>query len=115
MSEIAGGITVLFIFIGLCTPLIIIALVYYITKRFEHKQILAAIEKGTPLSELRPPKPTGLLWIKNITTGIAFLIMAAGFVQIRIPLVRGLIEGLKENRFRLIQIYVHGTPLPIHH
>jgi hypothetical protein len=85
MGEIAEGITVVLIFIGLSTPLIVIALVYYLKKRFEHKQILAAIEKGTPLSELRPPKPTGRPWIKNITTGITFLIIAAGFVCI--PLI----------------------------
>ncbi|MHC4720942.1 MAG: hypothetical protein ACYSYT_10780 [Planctomycetota bacterium] len=82
MGEIAEGITVVLIFIGLSTPLIVIALVYYLKKRLEHKQILAAIEKGTPLSELRPPKTKGLLWIKNLTTGITFLIIAAGFVCI---------------------------------
>jgi hypothetical protein len=84
MGEIAEGITVVLIFIGLSTPLIVIALVYYLKKRFEHKQILAAIEKGTPLSELRPPKHTGRLWIKNVTAGIAFLIIAAGFVCVLI-------------------------------
>ena len=85
MSEIASGITVILIFLGISSPLIIVGLVYYLKKRLEHKQILAAIEKGTPLSELSPPKPKGPLWIKNLTTGIAFLIIAAGFVCI--PLI----------------------------
>jgi len=85
MGEIAGGITVILIFLGMSSPLIVIGLVYYLKKRLEHKQILAAIEKGTPLSELRPPKPKGPLWIKNLTTGITFLIIAAGFVCI--PLI----------------------------
>jgi hypothetical protein len=82
MDEILGGITVMLIFFGMSSPIIIVGLVYYLKKRLEHKQILAAIEKGTPLSELRPPKTKGPLWIKNLTTGITFLIIAAGFVCI---------------------------------
>ncbi|MHC4639922.1 MAG: hypothetical protein ACYTBV_20890, partial [Planctomycetota bacterium] len=42
----------------------------------------AAIEKGTPLSELRPPKQNGRLWIKNLTIGIALLIIGTGFVLV---------------------------------
>ena len=85
MGEVANGITVVLIFIGLSSPLIVIGLFYYLKKRLEHKQILAAIEKGTPLSELRPPKPKGPLWIRNLTAGIAFLIIAAGFLCV--PLI----------------------------
>jgi hypothetical protein len=85
MDDIAGGISVVLIFLGISSPLIIVGLVYYLKKRLEHKQILAAIDKGTPLSEVRPPKPKGPLWIKNLTTGITFLIIAAGFVCI--PLI----------------------------
>lgn len=86
-KNIADGITVLIIFMGLSSPIIIIGLVYYLKKRLEHKQILAAIEKGTSLSQLRPAKPAGPLWIKNLTAGIALLIIAAGLVCIQ--LVRG--------------------------
>jgi len=80
-EPIIGGLTVLIIFLGLSSPIIIIGLIYYFKKRLEHKQIMAAIEKGTPLSELRPVKPAepvGPLWIKNLTAGIAMLIVAAG-------------------------------------
>jgi hypothetical protein len=42
-------------------PVIVVGVVYYLKKRLEHKQIMAAIEKGTPLSELRPPKQNGRL------------------------------------------------------
>jgi hypothetical protein len=38
--------------------------------------------KGTPLSELRPPKQNGRLWIKNVTIGIALLIIGIGFVLV---------------------------------
>jgi len=59
-------------------------MIYYYKKRLEHKQIMAAIEKGTPLSELRPPKPVGLLWIKYLTMGIALLIIGIGFGLMRL-------------------------------
>lgn len=67
------------IVIATLIPVIIIGVVYYLKKRLEHKQIMAAIEKGTPLSELRPPKQNGRLWIKNLTIGIALLVIGLGF------------------------------------
>jgi hypothetical protein len=44
---------------------------------------MAAIEKGTPLSELRPAKPkpagpAGPLWMKHLTAGIVLLSIALG-------------------------------------
>jgi uncharacterized membrane protein YciS (DUF1049 family) len=61
-------------------PVIVVGVVYYLKKRLEHKQIMAAIEKGTPLSELRPPKQNGALWIRNLTIGIALLIIGLGWI-----------------------------------
>lgn len=66
------------IIIALAVPVIVIGVVYYLKKRFEHKQIMEAIEKGTPLSELKPPKQNGALWIKNITIGVALIIIGFG-------------------------------------
>ena len=45
----------------------------------QRMMILAAIEKGTPLSELKPPPKTGPNWIKNLTAGIALLIISVPF------------------------------------
>ena len=87
MHDLIGGIVVFIIFLGISSPMIIVGLIYYLKKRLEHKQIMAAIEKGTPLSELRPVKPAGPLWIKNLTAGIALLIIAAGLIGV--GLVRG--------------------------
>jgi len=63
-------------------------------KRLEHKQILAAIEKGTPLSELKPPKQkqNGALWIRNLTFGIALLIIGLGLLIICV-----LVAGTEET------------------
>jgi len=72
----ALGVAVLIL--ALAAPLIIVGVVYYLKKRFEHKQIMTAIEKGTPLSELKPPKQNGALWIKNLTFGIALIIIGIG-------------------------------------
>ena len=76
MLEIVHGFQVLIIFVGLSTPIIVIGLVYYYKKRLEHKQIMAAIEKGTPLSEIMPPKPQADTWINQISKGIAMLVIA---------------------------------------
>ena len=73
---------ILVVFITCCAPIIILALLYYHKKKMEHTQIMTAIEKGTPLSELKPvkkpPRP-GPVWITEYTTGITCLIIAAGF------------------------------------
>jgi len=85
-EPIIGGLTALIVFVGLSTPIIVVGVIYYLKKRLAHKQIMAAIEKGTPLSELMlapPAKPTGSLWIKNLTAGIALLIISAGLVGFR--------------------------------
>jgi len=66
------------IIIAFAVPVIVIGVVYYLKKRFEHKQIMEAIEKGTPLSELKPPKQNGKLWIKNVTIGVALIIIGFG-------------------------------------
>jgi len=76
MHDILQGIEVFIIFVGLSTPLIVIGVLIYLKKRLEHKQIMAAIEKGTSLSELKPSKRTGPPWIKNLTAAIALLIIA---------------------------------------
>ena len=83
LTIISGGITAFLVFLGIASPLIVICLVYYYKKRLEHKQIMAAIEKGTPLSELRPVKKhTGPAWIRAYTSGIAMLIIAIGLTFI---------------------------------
>ena len=71
------AIIVFIVFASMVTVAIVIGLIAYFCKRLEHKQILAAIEKGTPLSELKPPKKhqNGSLWIRNLTFGIAMLII----------------------------------------
>ena len=73
----ALGVTM--ILLGCSVPIVVIAIVYVIKQRLEHKQILAAIERGAPLSELRRPKQGGTLWIKNITIGIALLVVGIGW------------------------------------
>jgi hypothetical protein len=86
LEPIVGGLTVLIIFLGISSPIIIVGLIYYLKKRLEHKQIMTAIEKGIPLSDLKPPKPpkqTGPLWIKNLTAGITLLIISAGLISFR--------------------------------
>jgi hypothetical protein len=72
---------VLIILLGVSSPIIVVGVIYYLKKRLEHKQIMAAIEKGTPLSEIIPPKsrPVGPAWIKYVSAGIALIIIGLGF------------------------------------
>jgi hypothetical protein len=68
--------------------LIVIVLIVMLTwyflnkKRLEHQQILAAIEKGTPLSELRPAKQKGPNWIINLSAGIGLSLMGLGLIAV---------------------------------
>ncbi len=66
------------------TPILIIGIVAVIKKRFEHKQIMAAIEKGIPLSEIMPPKQklAGPPWIRFISMGVGLLAFAVTFMVI---------------------------------
>jgi flagellar biosynthesis protein FlhB len=73
---------IVFIVFGSMTVIaIVIGLAIYFAKRLEHKQIMTAIEKGTPLSELRRLKPmlTYPEWIKYLTGGIIILAVAFAF------------------------------------
>ncbi len=70
------------ILIALAVPVIVIGVVYYLKKRFEHKQIMEALEKGTPLSELRSikPKPVGPIWIKYLSSGVLIFAIGLAFI-----------------------------------
>ncbi len=83
MSNFTSGIHVILIFIALSMPLIVVGMVSYFKKKLDHKEILAAIEKGMPLSELKPAKKkkkSGPDWIQDISKGIACLIIGIGFI-----------------------------------
>ncbi len=75
-------IIVFIVFGSLTTVAILIGLIVYFGKRLEHKQIMAAIEKGTPLSELRSakPKPVGPIWIKYLSSGVIILAIGLAFI-----------------------------------
>ncbi len=81
MHSILQGLTALIVFIGISSPIIVVGVIYYLKKRLEHKQIMTAIEKGTPLSEIIPPKPkpAGPAWIKYVSVGIMLIIIGIGF------------------------------------
>jgi len=78
------AIIVFLVFTSLTACVIVIGLIVYLAKRLEHKQIMKAIEKGTPLSELRPPKPkpSGPFWIRYFTIGIALLTIGLAWLLV---------------------------------
>jgi hypothetical protein len=89
MDEIVTGMMVLLIMIGVSSPIVVIVVIHYLKKRLEHKQIMAAIEKGTPLSELLPPKPqlAGPGWIRYVSLGIALVIVSLGCMLVPFGIV----------------------------
>jgi hypothetical protein len=101
LQPIVHGLTALIVFVGISTPIIVVGMVYYYKKRLEHKQIMAAIEKGIPLSEIMPQKKNGPSWIKNLTGGIMMLLIAAGFVVMQILMHR---HGWPLNPFLIFSV-----------
>ena len=121
MGSIMLGFMWLLVLLGVSSPIIVIGVIYYLKKRLEHKQIMAAIEKGTPLSEIIPPKlkpapkSTGPAWIKYVSAGIALIIIGISCIffdlesdpAILIPMVLGgvgvamLIRGLLHRKYYL--------------
>jgi len=89
MDDIVTGIQVLIILVGVTSPIIVVGVVYYLKKRLEHKQIMAAIEKGIPLSELVRPKPqlAGPGWIRYVSLGIALVIVSLGCMLVPFGIV----------------------------
>jgi len=85
MNEIRHGIEVFVILLGVSSPIMVVGVIYYLKKRFEHRQIMAAIEKGTPLSEIIPPKPqpVGPAWIRYVSAGVAMVIIGLGVIWFR--------------------------------
>lgn len=71
------GLALVLVFVALSVPIIIVCLFSYLKKRLEHKQIMAAIEKGIPPQQiLKTVAPTGPRWIKSLTRGIAIFLIA---------------------------------------
>ena len=76
------GLGVALVILALVSPLILVSIVYYLKKRLEHRQIMAAIEKGVSLSEIIPPKPqlVGPAWIRSVSTAVAMTIIGLGVI-----------------------------------
>ncbi len=88
--ELAEGLALVLVFVALSVPIIIVCLFSYLKKRLEHKQIMAAIEKGVPPQQIiktHTPTPSSPRWIKSLTRGIIVLLIAA------IMLTSGLVNG----------------------
>lgn len=86
LSEInLESLGVSLVILACVSPLILASVVYYLKKRLEHRQIMAAMEKGVPLSEIIPPKPQpiGPAWIRYVSAGVAMVIIGLGVIWFR--------------------------------
>ena len=76
-------IIVLIVFTAPAVPILVIGLIYYHKKKLEHKEVLAAIEKGVPISELnigtkKENKSYGPGWVQDQGKGITLLVISVG-------------------------------------
>ena len=86
--ELAEGLALVLVFVALSVPIIIVCLFSYLKKRLEHKQIMAAIEKGIPPQQImKTVTPASPRWIKSLTRGTGILLIAI------ILLTFGLVNG----------------------
>lgn len=87
---------IMLVLLAASAPIIIIGIVAIVKKEFEHKQIMAAIQKGIPLSELRPlrQRQNGPAWIRRITVGIVLIVIGLAFVVVGVHGVPNLFVGL---------------------
>lgn len=72
-------ISALFLFLILLPILFILGIVYH-KKKFQHEQILAAMEKGIPISDLvaKPtPRDKEINWVRSLSAGIGFMFIGA--------------------------------------
>ena len=79
--HVQEGFAMLLVLVGLACTVIVIGAAYYMKKRLEHKQIMAAVEKGAVLSELMSARQRSPLWIRSLSFGVATLIVAFGLVM----------------------------------
>lgn len=73
---------IMLVLLAASTPIFIIGVAVVIKRQLEHKQIMAAIQKGIPLSELRPlrQRQNGATWIRRITVGIVLIVIGLAFI-----------------------------------
>jgi hypothetical protein len=67
------AIGALYLFVALL-PIFIALFIVYHKKRFQHLQILAAMEKGLPITDLiAKPRNREVNWVRSLSAGIGFL------------------------------------------
>ena len=76
-------IIVLIVFTAPAIPILVIGMIYYHKKKLEHNEVLAAIEKGIPVSELnigtkKENKSYGPGWVQDQGKGITLLVISIG-------------------------------------
>ena len=68
--SIDGLSFILLIFVLVFVP----SLFVYLNRRLDHRQVMAAIDKGIPLSELSRARTRNPSWTRNLSLGVAFLV-----------------------------------------
>jgi hypothetical protein len=93
----------------LLVPIIILMLFFFYKKKLQHQQILAAIDKGQPVSELlAAPAEKAKGWLSNISAGIGLIFVAVALLVLYIPAGVYISHNLPRNALVVIPIILLG-------
>ena len=104
-------LTALYLLI-LMIPVVIVQLFFIYKKKLQHLQILAAMEKGLPVTDLLaapPVKETG--WIANVSAGIGLLFVAAALLVLYAPAGVYVSDDLSRSALVVIPIVLIGLAI----
>lgn len=93
----------------LMLPIVIIMLFFFYRKKLQHQQIIAAIEKGHPISDLlATPAKKEKGWVSNISAGIGLIFVAGALLLLYIPAGVYIAHNLPRNSLVVIPIVLVG-------
>lgn len=103
--------TGLYLFL-LVLPILFILVIVFYRKKYQHQQILAAMEKGIPISELvaKPtPKDREINWVRSLSAGAGFIFM--GGILAWLWLWQQKETGTMDYRWLIVPIVIGGIGL----
>ncbi len=109
----AMAIAGVYLFLIMLPLLFLLALLFY-KKKFQHQQILAAMEKGVPVSDLvaRPlPSDRAINWVRSLSLGIGFLFIGIALAAYWLWVEKTPGQSSIDRIFLILPIVVFGLGL----
>lgn len=106
-------LSALYLFLILLPFLLILLIVFY-KKKYQHQQILVAMEKGLPITDLiaKPqPRNKEVNWVSSLSAGIGFLFVGLALAGFFVWTKVASSVGSLEPKFLVIPIVIFGLGL----